>query len=61
VSLGKNLTTSSCLAPFVFTVQVDHEIGMGLIHLGSHIHQAVRLEEGERINLIIWSKAQPFL
>jgi hypothetical protein len=39
---------------------VDHEIGTGLIHLGSHIHQAVKLEAGERINLIVWSKALPF-
>jgi hypothetical protein len=40
--------------------RVDHEIGTGLIHLGSHIHQAVKLEAGERINLIVWSKALPF-
>ena len=33
---------------------VGFEPGDGLFHLGQHRHSAVRLLEGERINLIIW-------
>ena len=33
---------------------VEHEPGSALLHLGSHIHGANPITEGERMNLIIW-------
>ncbi|KAL6049368.1 putative 2oxoglutarate and iron-dependent oxygenase domain containing protein 2 [Balamuthia mandrillaris] len=39
---------------------VRHKVGHALLHLGSHIHSAKKLVSGERVNLIIWCKAEAF-
>ena len=36
-------------------LEVPHELGVALLHLGGHIHGALPLESGERTNLILWS------
>lgn len=33
---------------------VDFETGMVILHRGQHKHQALRLESGERTNLVLW-------
>jgi len=39
---------------------LSHEVGVGVIHLGNHIHGAKPIEKGERINLIMWCKVEPY-
>lgn len=34
-----------------------HEKGAAILHLGKHRHGALKLEKGERINLIVWAKS----
>eukprot|EP01129_Flabellula_baltica_P005512 TRINITY_DN2003_c0_g1_i2.p1 TRINITY_DN2003_c0_g1~~TRINITY_DN2003_c0_g1_i2.p1 ORF type:complete len:301 (+),score=64.19 TRINITY_DN2003_c0_g1_i2:207-1109(+) len=36
---------------------VEHSRGTALFHLGSHIHGATPITEGERMNLIIWYRS----
>jgi len=38
--------------------EVEHEVGVGVLHLGSHIHGANPVDSGTRVNLIIWCKAE---
>lgn len=40
--------------------EFEHEIGTAFVHLGKHIHGARPIEEGERVNLIVWCKIKPF-
>lgn len=39
------------------TFGVEHELGVGLLHLGSYVHQALPLLTGERWNLIMWLRS----
>lgn len=34
-----------------------HREGMGLMHRGAHCHEAVPVEEGQRVNLIMWCRS----
>ena len=36
---------------------VAHRPGMALLHRGSHCHEAVAVESGERTNLIVWCRS----
>lgn len=37
-----------------------HSIGYGVMHMGCHLHGASDIEEGERMNLIMWCKSKPY-
>eukprot|EP01130_Rhizamoeba_saxonica_P014131 TRINITY_DN6126_c0_g1_i2.p1 TRINITY_DN6126_c0_g1~~TRINITY_DN6126_c0_g1_i2.p1 ORF type:complete len:466 (-),score=88.45 TRINITY_DN6126_c0_g1_i2:6-1382(-) len=37
--------------------EVSHRVGTGILHVGKHIHAALPITEGERINLIIWCRS----
>lgn len=37
-----------------------HEKGVAILHTGKHRHGALKLEKGERINLIIWAKSSQY-
>jgi hypothetical protein len=39
---------------------LKHEIGVGILHLGDHVHGARKILSGERVNLICWCKKEPF-
>ena len=41
-------------------MQIDHQIGRGILHLGEHKHRANKLISGERFNLIIWLSRAEF-
>jgi hypothetical protein len=38
----------------------EHEVGTAFIHFGKHVHGARKIDSGERVNLIIWCKHEPF-
>ena len=40
--------------------EVEHEIGIGVLHLGKHIHGANPVASGTRVNLILWCREEPF-
>ena len=33
---------------------IEHKVGVAILHLGQHLHQAERITKGERENLIMW-------
>ena len=35
----------------------EHKQGQGVFHLGSKLHQALPIEEGERWNLVFWMRS----
>ncbi|KAG8471326.1 hypothetical protein KFE25_009747 [Diacronema lutheri] len=37
---------------------VEHGIGRAVLHLGAHMHQALPVTHGERINLVIWCRSE---
>ena len=37
--------------------QWEHRPGYGLLHRGQHMHGALPIQSGERINLIIWMRS----
>lgn len=39
------------------SVVVEHEVGRVVVHAGRHRHGAKPLEEGRRVNLIVWCKS----
>lgn len=39
---------------------VAHQVGMGLLHRGTHRHEAIPIEDGERYNLIMWCRSSEF-
>ena len=38
----------------------EHRVGQAVLHLGRHRHGADDIEEGDRINLIVWAKSSTF-
>lgn len=38
----------------------EHELGVGVLHLGQHRHSAKPLKSGERHNLILWCQSSEF-
>ena len=37
--------------------QFEHKLSYGLLHRGQHMHGALPIQSGERINLIIWMRS----
>tara|TARA_B100000780_G_scaffold217430_1_gene156718 strand:+ start:498 stop:659 length:162 start_codon:yes stop_codon:yes gene_type:complete len=32
-------------------------VGSGVLHLGQHVHSALPITEGERLNLVVWMRS----
>ena len=32
-------------------------MGSGVLHLGQHVHSALPITEGERLNLVVWMRS----
>eukprot|EP00928_Gymnodinium_smaydae_P003905 TRINITY_DN11380_c0_g1_i2.p1 TRINITY_DN11380_c0_g1~~TRINITY_DN11380_c0_g1_i2.p1 ORF type:complete len:441 (-),score=53.09 TRINITY_DN11380_c0_g1_i2:206-1405(-) len=43
-----------------FVYRHSHVPGTAILHFGKHIHGVLPLEEGERINLILWCRLRPY-
>ena len=41
-------------------LELQHKVGTAVLHLGRQRHGADNIEEGERINLIVWSRSSTF-
>jgi len=41
-------------------ITIEHIKGVGLLHLGTHYHEANKIESGERCNLILWCRSTQF-
>jgi hypothetical protein len=41
--------------------EIHHKIGMGLLHVGSHVHGAKKITAGERVNLIVWCRDKEYI
>lgn len=37
-----------------------HARGRGVLHLGAHMHQALPILAGERLNFVVWARAAPY-
>ena len=37
--------------------QFQHTVGMGILHRGRHMHQAMPISSGHRLNLILWARS----
>ena len=35
----------------------EHNFAYGILHRGRHLHKALPIESGERLNLIIWMRS----
>ena len=35
----------------------EHNFAYGILHRGRHLHKAMPIESGERLNLIIWMRS----
>jgi len=46
-----------CFGQGLHSVPVEHEVGRGVLHLGSQLHSAMPLQAGRRNNLIIWMRS----
>ena len=33
------------------------EVGGGVLHLGQHVHSALPITQGERLNLVVWMRS----
>ena len=42
------------------TLHYDHCPGVGLMHMGRHVHGVERLQSGERSNLILWCRTRNY-
>ena len=38
-------------------VKIEQRRGLGVLHLGSHVHGAMPIEQGNRYNLIMWMRS----
>ena len=34
-----------------------YQVGSGVLHLGQHVHSALPITEGERLNLVVWMRS----
>jgi hypothetical protein len=41
-------------------ITIEHKKGVALLHLGTHYHEANKIEDGERCNLILWCRSSLF-
>jgi len=41
-------------------ITIEHKKGVALLHLGTHYHEANKIEDGERCNLILWCRSTEF-
>ena len=41
----------------VLYTESQHRLGHGILHRGAHRHGAMEIEEGDRMNLIIWMRS----
>eukprot|EP00467_Chlorarachnion_reptans_P009352 CAMPEP_0114498424 /NCGR_PEP_ID=MMETSP0109-20121206/6869_1 /TAXON_ID=29199 /ORGANISM="Chlorarachnion reptans, Strain CCCM449" /LENGTH=245 /DNA_ID=CAMNT_0001675909 /DNA_START=314 /DNA_END=1051 /DNA_ORIENTATION=- len=41
-------------------LRLKHKLGMACLHLGSHIHRALHVTKGRRVNMIMWCRNPHF-
>jgi hypothetical protein len=51
---GEPDTGGAAARPFWFEWD---EVGSGVLHLGQHVHSALPITEGERLNLVVWMRS----
>ncbi|KAJ1619949.1 hypothetical protein T492DRAFT_602910 [Pavlovales sp. CCMP2436] len=39
------------------TLALEHSVGRAVLHLGKHMHQALPVSSGTRINLVVWCRS----